>query len=69
MTFAIVGTTEQIKEAFGLNRYDEHVKGWRWHLYVADDERRFQNVMAEVRRLRDMRRAETIQQLAAEAAE
>ena len=68
--FAIVGNVETIRDLLcGPQQHDEHLRAHRWHLYVQDDAKRFENVMREVRRLRDMHRADTIAQLAAEAAE
>lgn len=58
LPLVIVGNVEEIRDFLcGPQQHDEHCKGWRWHLYVQDDEKRFQNVMAEVRRMRDERRA------------
>jgi hypothetical protein len=58
MNFVVTGSVEQIRDVLcGPQDHNEHCKGWRWHLYCQDDEKRFQNVMAEVRKMRDERRA------------
>lgn len=68
MTYAIIGSAEQIGELLcGPQQHNEHCKGWRWHLYVQDNEKRFQNVMAEVRKMAAERRAR--EEVYAEAAE
>lgn len=59
----VTGTAEQIRAILcGPQQHDDHCKGWRWHLYVQDDKKRMDNVMAEVRKMRDERL--TSQQLA-----
>lgn len=67
MTRTIVGNVEQIRDLLcGPQQHDEHCKGWRWHLYVRDDAKRWANVMAEMQKMRAERMAQTITQLAAE---
>jgi hypothetical protein len=35
MTYAIIGTTQQVSEFFfGPPQHDEHCRGWRWELYT-----------------------------------
>jgi len=41
---------------FGPQQHDEHCKGWRFHFYMIDSERRFQAVMAEARKAAAERR-------------
>jgi hypothetical protein len=58
MSFAVIGSTEQIRDLLcGPQQHNEHCKGWRWHMYVQDNEKRFQNVMAELRKMHAERRA------------
>ena len=52
MSFIITGTADQLAELLcGPRQYDEHCKGWRWHLFVRDDEKRHQAVKAELRKM------------------
>lgn len=37
---SVVGSTDAIKELMGLNRYDEHTKGWRYFMFVQDCKKR-----------------------------
>ena len=54
----ITGTADQIAELLcGPRQHDEHCKGWRWHLFVRDDNRRYQAVKDEVRKMLVQRRA------------
>ena len=54
----ITGTADQIAEILcGPRQYDEHMRGWRWHLFVRDDDRRYQAVKDEVRKMLAERRA------------
>lgn len=64
--FIVTGTVEQIRDVLcGPQQHDEHCRGWKWHLYVQDDKKRMDNVMAEIRKMRDEREARlTSQQLA-----
>jgi hypothetical protein len=58
MSFVVVGSAEQIRNLLcGPPQHDEHCKGWRWEMYVQDNEKRFQNVMAELRKIHAERRA------------
>ncbi len=48
--FTVVGDVEQIRDLLcGPQDHNEHCKGWRWFMYCADDKKRMDNVMAEVR--------------------
>ena len=54
----IVGDVEQIRELLcGPQQHDEHTKAWRWKMYVQDDAKRMDAVMAEVRAMAAERRA------------
>lgn len=61
----IIGTPEQIGAILcGEQQHDEHCRGWRWHLYVADTKARMRAVDDVARRIiaqtninRDFRRA------------
>ena len=56
--FVITGSAEAIGELLcGPAQHNEHTKAWRWHLYVQDDKKRMENVMAEVRKMHAERRA------------
>lgn len=58
MSFAVVGSVELIRDVLcGPQQHNEHCKGWRWHLYVQDNEKRHQAVMDELRRIHAERRA------------
>lgn len=58
MPFAVIGTTEQIRDLLcGPQQHNEHCKGWRWHLYVQDDKKRMDNVWAELHQMHAERRA------------
>lgn len=35
MTLTFIGPTNIILDGMGLCRYDEHVKAWKWSMYVA----------------------------------
>lgn len=35
MPFVFIGSTNIIIDGLGLARYDEHVKAWKWSMYVA----------------------------------
>jgi hypothetical protein len=55
--FVITGPAEVIGELLcGPAQHNEHVKGWRWHLYVQDDKKRMTNVMDELRKMHAERR-------------
>jgi len=41
----------------GPLQHNEHMKAWRWHLYVRDDGARFDAVNAELIKMREERRA------------
>jgi hypothetical protein len=63
----VTGSAEQIRDFLcGPQQHNEHCKGWRWHMYVQDNEKRFQNVMAELRKMHAERRAREAYQEAAE---
>ncbi len=48
----IVGSTEQIRDILcGPQDHNEHVKGWRWEMYVQDDKKRMESVMVEIRKM------------------
>ena len=52
MAFAITGTADQIAELLcGPRQHDEHMRGYRWHLYVRDDAKRVAAVNAELRKM------------------
>jgi hypothetical protein len=58
MSFVVIGNADQIISVLaGARQHNEHCKGWRWHLYVQDDRKRFAAVMAEVRMMAAERRA------------
>lgn len=58
MAFAVTGTADQIRDLVcGPQQHNEHCKGWRWHLYVQDNDKRHAAVMAELRRIHAERRA------------
>ena len=49
----IFGTAEEIRDLLcGPQQHNEHCKGWRWHLYVQDDAKRWENVKAELRKMK-----------------
>lgn len=41
----------------GPQQHDEHCKGWRWHMYVRDSEKRWEGVKAEMKKMLAERRA------------
>lgn len=52
------GSTEEIMEAlFGPQQHAEHCKGWRWHLYMRDMQKREDAVWATMRQMLAERRA------------
>ena len=58
MSFAVIGSAEQIRELLcGPQDHNEHCKGWRWHLYVQDDAKRWASVEAELKKMNAERRA------------
>jgi hypothetical protein len=58
LPFAIIGSSEDIRTLLcGAQDHNEHCKGWRWHMYVQDDKKRMDNVMAELRQMHAERRA------------
>ncbi|HXJ59406.1 MAG TPA: hypothetical protein VNU68_22410 [Verrucomicrobiae bacterium] len=58
MSYAVIGSAEQIRELLcGPQDHNEHCKGWRWHLYVQDDAKRWASVEAELRKMNAERRA------------
>ena len=68
-SFIVTGSTEQIIDLlFGPRQHNEHCKGWRWHMYVRDADKRMDAVRAEMRKMLAERRAfeEAILQEAAE---
>lgn len=49
---AAIGTTEEIIDIFfGPRQHDEHCRGHRWHLYMADMGKREAAVRAELRKM------------------
>jgi hypothetical protein len=57
--FVLTGPAEIIGELLcGPAQHNEHTKAWRWHQYVADDKKRMDNVMAEMRQMHAERRAD-----------
>ena len=55
--FVITGPAEIIGELLcGPAQHNEHTKAWRWHMYVQDDKKRMENVMAAVRQMHAERR-------------
>ena len=57
-SFIASGPTEIIIDClFGPLQHNEHCKGWRWHLYMADMDKREAAVRAEVRKMIAERRA------------
>ena len=67
MSYAVIGSAEQIRELLcGPQDHNEHCKGWRWHLYVQDDAKRWASVEAELRKMNAERRAREEFQQAAE---
>ena len=58
MSFAIIGSAEQIRELLcGPAQHNEHCKGYRWHQYVQWDKQRWASVEAELRKMNLERRA------------
>lgn len=54
----VTGTAAEIMDGlFGPQQHAEHCKGWRWHLYIRDCDRRMDNVRAEMRKMSAARRA------------
>lgn len=54
----IIGSTEQIRDLLcGPQQHNEHMKGWRWHLYVQDDKKRMENVWGALKKMHAERRA------------
>ena len=52
MPFIVTGTAYQIMEMLsGPRQHDEHMRGYRWHQYVADDKKRWDSVKSEFRRM------------------
>jgi hypothetical protein len=52
MAFAIVAAAQQIRELLcGPIQHDEHMRGWRWHVYVQDDKKRWDSVKSEFRKM------------------
>jgi len=55
--FVVIGDAQQIRELLcGPIQHNEHMKGWRWHMYVQDDAKRFEAVKAELRKMNAERR-------------
>jgi hypothetical protein len=60
------GTTEEVMEAlFGPQQHAEHMKGWRWHVYMRDADKRAKAVDDEVRKMIAERRATAPQKVSA----
>jgi hypothetical protein len=56
--FVITGPAEIIGELLcGPAQHDEHMRGYRWHQYVADDKKRMDAVMAVISERAAERRA------------
>lgn len=54
----VTGSTEAIMEFLGLSpQHNEHCKGWRWHLYMQDNDKRIEAMRAEGRKIIAERRA------------
>lgn len=52
MAIVITGSTEAIRDLlFGPQQHNEHCKGWRWHVYVKDADKRQAAVDAELRKM------------------
>lgn len=64
----VIGSTEAVMEFLGLSpQHNEHCKGWRWHLYMQDCDRRMDAVREGARRIiAQARGTEEIIQQAAE---
>lgn len=55
---AVIAPVEVIREILcGAQQHDEHMRGYRWHLYVQDDKHRMANVWAALNELHAARRA------------
>jgi hypothetical protein len=54
----VIGSTEAVMEFLGLSpQHNEHCKGWRWHMYLQDSEKRMDAVREEARKIIAARRA------------
>jgi hypothetical protein len=52
MPLTFIGSTEEIRHLlFGAPQHDAHCRGWRWHIYVQDDAKRWESVKAELRKM------------------
>jgi hypothetical protein len=52
MTFVAIGPTEIIAEVLcGPRQHDEHMRGYRFHLYTRDNAKRMAAVEAEMRKI------------------
>jgi hypothetical protein len=52
MPLIVTGNADQIMEMLaGPRQQDEHVRGWRWKQYVADDKKRWDSVKSEFRKM------------------
>lgn len=57
--FIIIADAPVIRDLLcGEQQHNEHCKGWRWHLYTQDNDKRFANVMDEMRKMHAERRAQ-----------
>ena len=51
-SFLATGTAEEISDLlFGPRQHDEHCRGWRWHLYIADNAKREASMRDELRKM------------------
>lgn len=62
--FVVIGPTEIIRDVIcGPQQHNEHCKGWRWHLYVADNEKRWEAVKAEMKKMHAERRLAAMEEV------
>lgn len=54
----VIGSTEAVMEFLGLSpQHNEHCIGYRWHLYMQDNDKRLEAMRAEARKIIAARRA------------
>jgi hypothetical protein len=54
----IIGDAQDIREfILGPSQHNEHVKGWKWSRYIADNAKRYEAVEAELKSMWAERRA------------
>lgn len=55
---AVIGSTEAVMEFLGLSpQHNEHCIGYRWHLYMQDNDKRLEAMREAARKIIAARRA------------